>query len=395
MTKSFQCGGNFGGHAAIVPCYVYCVKRFCTEGVNWGCRLETVTPATTEQPVRVLVVDDSSSQRTMLIGMLEADPLIQVIGWAGNGEEAIVAVNRLKPDLITMDLRMPIMDGLLASELIMRDNPTPILMVTGSVSRSNQHMIAQALNAGVLGILAKPNAASSTASAEFVRMVKGLSRIRIKGRHKRENPLLALEKPRATIKPNITMTFTAPENIQIIGIAASTGGPAVLEQMLTQLPSDFKTPILIVQHIAAGFAQSLVDWLKPLCKVPVRLAVAGSKLEHGVTIASEHHLTIKNGLLTSSLEPPVSGHRPSGTVLFRSLASEFGSSALGIVLTGMGSDGAQGLKELKSSGGTIVAQDKPSSVIHSMPNAAIALGVVDVVLNPDEIVALLLGLKGT
>jgi two-component system, chemotaxis family, protein-glutamate methylesterase/glutaminase len=278
----------------------------------------------------------------------------------------------------------------------MRDNPTPILMVTGSVSRSNQHMIAQALNAGVLGILAKPNAASSTASAEFVRMVKGLSRIRIKGRHKREPPLLVGDGLRpSTTKSSITTTFTPPENIQIIGIAASTGGPAVLEQVLTQLPANFEIPIVIVQHIAAGFAQSLVDWLKPLCNIPVRLAQAGSKLESGITIASETHLTIKNGLLTSSLEPPVSGHRPSGTVLFRSLASQYGSSALGIVLTGMGSDGAQGLKELKSSGGTIVAQDKPSSVIHSMPNAAIALGVVDVVLNPDEIVALLLGLKGT
>lgn len=351
-----------------------------------------MTQSTTEQQVRVLVVDDSSSQRTMLIGMLEADPNIQVIGWASNGEEAVQAVNRLKPDLVTMDLRMPIMDGLAASERIMRDNPTPILMVTGSVSRSNQHMIAQALNAGVLGILAKPNAASSTAGAEFVRMVKGLSKIRIKGRHKRENPLQAAPIPRATIKTSAT-TFTAPDNIQIIGIAASTGGPGILEQMLTQLPQDFKPPILIVQHIAAGFAQSLVDWLRPLCQIPVRLAQVGSKLESGITIASETHLTIKNGMLTSSLEPPVSGHRPSGTVLFRSLAAEYGSSALGIVLTGMGSDGAQGLQELKDTGATIIAQDKTSSVIHSMPNAAIALGIVDAVLTPNEIVAVLLGLK--
>jgi two-component system, chemotaxis family, protein-glutamate methylesterase/glutaminase len=351
-----------------------------------------VTPATTEQPVRVLVVDDSSSQRNILIRMLEADPLVRVIGWASNGEEAIQAVSRLKPDLVTMDLRMPIMDGLAASELIMRDNPTPILMVTGSVSRSNQHMIAQALNAGVLGILAKPNAASSTASAEFVRMVKGLSKIRIKGRHKRENPLLTIEKPQATIKAD-AVTFMVPANIQIIGIAASTGGPAILEQILTQLPANFETPIVIVQHIAAGFAQSLVDWLKPLCQIPVRIAQAGSKLEPGITIASEMHLTIKNGALTSSLEPPVSGHRPSGTVLFRSLASEYGTSALGIVLTGMGSDAAQGLQELKNVGGTVIAQDKNSSVIFSMPNAAIGLGIVDAVLNPDEIVAVLSGLN--
>jgi two-component system, chemotaxis family, protein-glutamate methylesterase/glutaminase len=361
-----------------------------------GVKVQTVTLGATEQPVRVLVVDDSSSQRNMLIGMLEADPLIQVIGWASNGEEAILAVDRLKPDLVTMDLRMPIMDGLIASEHIMQDNPTPILMVTGSVSRSNQHMIAQALNAGVLGILAKPNAASLTASAEFVRMVKGLSRVRIRGRHKHqipENTALGLAQPRGATKPITLKTLAQLEHVQVIGIAASTGGPAVLEQILTRLPKDFEIPILIVQHIAAGFAQSLVDWLNPLCNIPVRLARSGSKLESGITIASETHLTVQNGVLTSSLEPQVSGHRPSGTVLFRSLAKEYGSSALGIVLTGMGNDGALGLQNLKNAAGTVIAQDKTSSVIHSMPNSAIALGIVDAVLNPEEIISVLVGLK--
>jgi two-component system, chemotaxis family, protein-glutamate methylesterase/glutaminase len=350
----------------------------------------------TEQPVRVLVVDDSSSQRNMLIGMLEADPLIRVIGWASNGEEAILAVSRLKPDLVTMDLRMPIMDGLIASEHIMQDFPTPILMVTGSVSRSNQHMIAQALNAGVLGILAKPNAGSLTASAEFVRMVKGLSRVRIKGRHNHQksgSAVLELEQPRATSKPTTSKVLEQQKNIQVIGIAASTGGPPVLEQIFSRLPKDFEIPILLVQHIATGFAQSLVDWLTPLCQIPVRVARVHSILEPGITIASNTHLTIKNGVLTSSLEPPVSGHRPSGTVLFRSLAREYGSSALGIVLTGMGNDGALGLQELKNAGGTVIAQDKTSSVIHSMPNSAIALGIVDAVLSPEEIVGVLLGLK--
>jgi two-component system chemotaxis response regulator CheB len=352
-----------------------------------------VTSGTTEQSVRVLVVDDSSSQRNMLIGMLEADPLIRVIGWASNGEEAILAVNRLKPDLVTMDLRMPIMDGLIASEHIMHDNPTPILMVTGSVSRSNQHMIAQALNAGVLGILAKPNAASLTASAEFVRMVKGLSRVRIRGRHKPDNANPDSGHTRVVAKAIISKAPGQIQAVRVIGIASSTGGPAVLEQILTRLPSDFEIPILLVQHIAAGFAQSLVDWLNPLCNIPVRLARPGSKLESGITIASETHLTVQNGVLTSSLEPPVSGHRPSGTVLFRSLAKEFGSSALGIVLTGMGNDAALGLQELKNAGGKVIAQDKTSSVIHSMPNSTIALGIADAVLDPEEITNVLVGLK--
>ena len=341
-----------------------------------------------QQKIRVLVVDDSSAQRNMLIGMLEADAAIQVVAWASNGEEAIQAVKRFKPDLVTMDLRMPIMDGLLASEQIMRENPTPILMVTGSVSRSNQHMITQALNAGVLGILAKPNAKSSTASEEFVRMVKGLSQVRLRGRHNKT--LNNLVQPRETIPKT-----TSPHQplklkpVQVIGIAASTGGPPVLEQIFSALPSDFEIPVLVVQHIAAGFAQSLVDWLSPLCKIPVRLAIPGSNLESGITIASGEHLTVRNGKLATSLEPPVSGHRPSGTVLFRSLAAEFGSSAVGVVLTGMGSDGAVGLQALKQAGGTVIAQDKSSSVIHSMPNSAITLGIVDAVLNPQEIAATL------
>ncbi len=252
-----------------------------------------MTQGVTEQSVRVLVVDDSSSQRNMLIGMLEADPLIQVIGWASNGEEAILAVNRLKPDLVTMDLRMPIMDGLIASERIMQDNPTPILMVTASVSRSNQQMIAQALHAGVLGIVAKPSATSLTASADFVRMVKGLSRVRIPGGHKYQIAQSPPTQARVQPNPPSSNALAQLQKVQVIGIAASTGGPTVLEQILTRLPSDFEIPILLVQHIATGFAQSLVDWLGSLCKIPVRIAQAGSKLEPGITIASNTHLTVQ------------------------------------------------------------------------------------------------------
>jgi two-component system, chemotaxis family, protein-glutamate methylesterase/glutaminase len=345
-----------------------------------------VTTAAFEKIVRVLVVDDSSSQRNMLIGMLEADPAIQVVGWASNGEEAILAVERFKPDLITMDLRMPVMDGLIASERIMHSNPTPILMVTGSVSRNNQHMITQALNAGVLGILAKPNAKSLTASEEFVRMVKGLSQVRLKGRH--NTTLKQAIQPPATISKATNPHLTI-KHAQVIGIVASTGGPPVLEQILSSFPTNFEIPILVVQHIASGFALSLVDWLAPLCRIPVRLAVAGTKLEPGITIASGDHLTVRNGVLASSLEPAVSGHRPSGTILFRSLAAEFGANAVGVILTGMGNDGANGLKTLKESGGTVIAQDKNSSVIHSMPNSAIALGVVDAVMTPYQIAVML------
>ncbi len=353
-----------------------------------------MTTNAVQQSVRVLVVDDSSLQRNMLIGMLQADAGIEVVGWASNGEEAIVAVERLKPDLVTMDLRMPIMDGLTASERIMREHPTPILMVTGSVSRSNQGMITQALKAGVLGILAKPSATSPTAGDEFVRMVKGLAQVRVRGRRRTDSILKNQSsftlQPRATIIQAVSPQL---ERVRVIGIAASTGGPPVLQTILTQLPSDFEIPVLIVQHIASGFARSLVDWLSPLCNIPVQLAVPGTPLTAGIFIASDTHLTLRKGMLSSSLEPAVSGHKPSATVLFRSLAQEFGAHALGVVLTGMGNDGAAGLADLKQAGGMVIAQDKTSSVIHSMPASAIALGISDAILNPEEIASTLAKLK--
>jgi two-component system, chemotaxis family, protein-glutamate methylesterase/glutaminase len=350
--------------------------------------------------IRVLVVDDSSVQRQMLVALLSVDPEFEVVGTAESGERAIVQAQKLQPDVITMDLRMPGMDGLSASQAIIAQQAIPILMVTASVSRDDQRLIAKAFSAGILAVVAKPSLHAVQDHDEFRRMVKGVSKVKLVRR--RASPT-----PRASVPPRITPPAvpTAPfpaeqrrkprlsletmpahvKRLEIVGIAASTGGPQLLASLLRQLPAQYPLPVLVVQHIASGFAGSLVEWLEPLCQVPVRLAEPGLALQPGVWVAHGKHLVVRDGKLGVSLEPNVSGHNPSGTVLFNSLAAAYPSSSLGIILTGMGEDGAQGLKTMRDAGSVTIAQDAESSVIHGMPGAAIAIGAADFILSPEDI----------
>ena len=343
-----------------------------------------------ERPIRVLVVDDSRVQREMLIQALSQDRQLEVVGSAGSGVEAIAQFRRLNPDVVTMDLRMPHMDGLETSAALLKLRAVPILMVTGSVSRFDQKLVSKALELGILAVTHKPGSLEEFGALR--QLVVGLSQVRLVRRTRETRPEATLERPHFARALDV-------RRIEIVGLVASTGGPQVLERILRGLPAHFPLPILVVQHIASGFAQSMVDWLGPLCRVPVRMAQRGHRLEAGVWFASESHLTVQGGspqgtlgslvgTMSTSLEMPVDGHRPSGTVLLRSLAREYGPRALGAVLTGMGEDGASGLRELRSSGGLGVAQDPETASIGSMPRAAIA-GGVDAVLGPSELLALL------
>jgi two-component system, chemotaxis family, protein-glutamate methylesterase/glutaminase len=347
--------------------------------------------------IRVLVVDDSSTQRQMLVALISADPEFEVVGTADSGERAIQQASALMPDVITMDLRMTGMDGLSASQAITARFPIPILMVTASVSRDDQRLIAKAFSAGILAIVAKPSVHATENHDEFRRMVKGVSRVKLVRRReitkhnpppapatKQLVPPLPIEQRR---KPRLSYAVMPAhvKRIDVIGIASSTGGPQVLEKILTKLPADFPVPVLIVQHIASGFASSLGDWLRPLCALPVRIVEPSQPVVSGIWIADRKHLVVRDGKFGVSLEPPVTGHCPSGTVLFQSLAQEYGAAALGVILTGMGEDGAIGLRALHDAGGVTVAQDEESSVIHGMPGAAIALGAADFALPPVEI----------
>ena len=339
--------------------------------------------------IRVLVVDDSALQRGLLVALLKLDSELEVVGTADSGLQAIEKARVLLPDVITMDLRMPGMDGLKAAQEIMAQQPTPILLVTASISRDDQRLVASAFSAGILAIVAKPSVHAIELHDEFRRMVKGVSRVKLARRHSSAiRSVVTVNAPpeqRSKMRSSLAAMPAHVKRLEVIGIASSTGGPQVLEQILSTLPVNFPVPVLVVQHIAHGFAPSLVEWLDSRCHLPVRIAEVGQALQPGVWIADGQHLVVQSGKIGVSTEANVSGHCPSGTVLFRSLAAEFGASALGIILTGMGEDGAIGLQALHDAGGVTIAQNFSSSVIHGMPGAAIRLGAADFALPPDDI----------
>ncbi len=350
----------------------------------------------TATPVRVLVVDDSDLQRSLLIMMLERDPAIQVVGQARNGEEALARTATLHPDVITVDLQMPGIDGLETTRRIMQQYPTPVVLVAMAVSPADQRLVGEALAAGVLAVVAKPSAGpgSERAVAELTETVKRMAEVRVIRRRQAE---VAHAEPGedAVAAPPLSLVKTIwPQGIDIVAIGASTGGPQVLQTILTKLPATFRPPVLIVQHIAEGFGSSIATWLGPQCALPFNLAEAGTILNRpGIYLAPPgKHLIVQGQRLAFSTEPPIRGHRPSATILFRSVAAAYQQRAVGILLTGMGDDGAVGLAAMKQAGAVTIAQDEASSVVFGMPGAAVALGVVDYILPPHGIPPLLLHL---
>ena len=345
-------------------------------------------PALAERRTRVLVVDDSPTQRAILLALLGDDPELEIVGWATNGQEAVQAAARLQPDVITMDLRMPVMDGLEATRSIMHETPTPIVMVTSSASVDDRQMAFAALEAGVLAFVPKPapGASGRLAADELVRTVKSMAQVRVVRRWSPRRHALRVAVPDAPV--------ARPKGAQppgVVAIGASTGGPQALHEILTRLPASFPLPVLVVQHIAEGFAAGLVDWLRPLCPLPIQLAAPGVVLDRpAIHVApSGRHLEVRGRMLTLSADAAVSGHRPSATVLFRAVAREYGAAAVGVLLSGMGDDGAAGLRDLRRAGGLTIAQDEASSVVFGMPAVAIGMGVVDHVVPPSAISALL------
>ena len=337
--------------------------------------------------VRVLVVDDSAAQRQMLCRLLARDPEIEVVGWAGNGAEALRAVSRLKPDIVTLDDRMPVMDGLETARHIMRDTPTPMVMISGATGADARRLEEAALAAGVLAVQDKRALASvqSTGAADLMRLIKGMASVRLVRRRRG---------PATGIDVAGSHTGGSPNTPEIVAIGASTGGPQALREIIGHLPASYPLPIVVVQHTIAGSSTNLVDWLQIGSRLPIHAAQDGAALGHaGVFIApSERHLVVQARHMTLLDEPPVSLHRPSATVLFRSVAAAYGARSIGILLTGMGDDGAAGLIEMKRVGGLTIAQDEITSVVFGMPAEAIRLGAADHVLSPSQMVALLVEL---
>lgn len=338
------------------------------------------------KPIRVLVADDSALVRALLRDLLESEPGISVVGEASNGREAVELARSLRPDIVTMDLEMPVMNGLQAIEEIMCSKAVPILVVSGA---ADAQLALEAVGRGALEVVGKPDCSPQQAQ-EFiakVRMLAGVAVItRLRPLPRRElpsDPLLS-----QTLQPLTLKAMPWPLAGRVFAIASSTGGPQALASILGGLPAGFPSPVLIAQHIADGFAQGMADWLASLCALPVRLAKSGEQIEPGVVYISpsEQHCVIGSGQRLMLVEQsPEDVYHPSCDRLLQSVADNFGARAAGIILTGMGRDGCQGMAAIRAAGGVTLAQDEASSVIYGMNRVAVEAGSVQRVLPLAEI----------
>jgi two-component system chemotaxis response regulator CheB len=354
--------------------------------------------------VRVLVVDDSLIAREMIAKILRSDPEIEIVGTAKNGVEAIDMTARLKPSIITMDVNMPVMNGLEAIKEIMAYTPTPILVISSLVSKEVE-IAFKALEAGALDVFEKPTMGvwegQEKLERELKAKVKFLSKVKVithlSGKKARREKEKIKEEVLQQVKP-VSKKPVTPTKFKVIAIGASTGGPKALQEILPYLPQDFPIPIVIVQHIVDGFTEGLVEWLEMECEMKVKLGNDGDELTSGtifVAPSRTHMLVDKYKHIKLDNSPPVGGHKPAANVLLSSVAEVFGSSAIGVILTGMGGDGAEGLKAIRDAGGSTIVQDEDSCVVFGMPKVAIELGAAQKIFPPqmirDELMRLVMG----
>lgn len=358
---------------------------------------------------RVLVTEESAVTRMLLVSILDGDPAVKVVGQAVNGRQAVELAARLRPDVITMGVNMPVMDGVEATRQIMERTPTPIVFVSDNDPRDVRRSF-KALEAGALAVLGKPRGPGSPdfaqRSVELCGTVKAMCVIT---RRPLAGAPAGVTAPAARPPASPTRPAFAPptplgdaeppdreqRRIDMLAIGSSTGGPAALAKVLSNLPSTIPVPVLIVQHIAQGFDAGLAEWLNGISPLRVSLAADGRPMRPGEVLIAPYdvHLGVSSSNRTAVLGPGplVDGHRPSASHLFTSVARAYGRHALGVVLTGMGEDGASGLVHIQEAGGWVLSQDEASCVVYGMPAAAVARGVVNRVLPLDGMAQGILG----
>lgn len=328
-------------------------------------------------PVRVMIVEDSLVVRRLLTHIIARDPRLLLVGAVESAEEAMRSLPRLRPDVVSMDIRLPGMDGLEATRRIMEENPTPIVVIADAVEDASLRISMNALRAGALSVVEKPVGLSSRhyeAIAEeictqlFIMSQVPVIRRRAIGRAA-EPPFPAFPEP--------APSMTVPVRPAVVAMAASTGGPPALARVIGALPARFPAPILLVQHMGAPFMEGFAGWLDGLVPLKVEIGRDGvTPLPGHVYVApgDRHLLLSQAGPLQVSAGPPVGGQRPSANLLFQSVAQAAGARGLGILLTGMGEDGARGLTELRRQGGFTITEHESSAVVYGMPAAAVRLG---------------------
>jgi len=355
--------------------------------------------------LRVLVVEDSITIRKRLVEVLEEDQQFEVVAEAADGRQAIDRCLQLRPDVVTMDMMLPGVTGLDATEYIMAHCPTPILVVSASFNRGEVLNTYDALAAGAVDVIEKPSGREPPGvwESDFRRALKIVSRVRVithlrarLGGAGRELPAPAgASRPpsRRSLAPSAPLAPEESRSRSLLAIGASTGGPSALVQVLGALPRDLQSPALVVLHIGSSFAFAFADWLGAQLARPVAYAQGGevvATLRGRVVLAPpERHLIVHGGRLVLSDGPERHSCRPSVDVLFESVAREYGADAAGCLLTGMGRDGAAGLLALRRAGAATVAQDEATSVIYGMPREAALLGAAERILPLGEIGAAL------
>ncbi len=323
-----------------------------------------------DRPIRVLVVEDSRTQCELLVRLLSASGDFTVVGTATNGQEAVTATLRLRPDVIAMDIHLPIMDGYEATRQIMQRCPTPIVMVSNSNGDAERRAV-QSLAAGALAVVRKPAGlqpgVQQVDRTNFLTMLRLMAGVRVVTRYP----------PRSQRSSALLSDRTTQP--QILAIAASTGGPVAIQTVLNGLEQSYPLPILVVQHIARGFMQALADWLDSTTPLTVRVAQAQEPLlpAHVYLPPDDQHILVTQpGHIALRAAVPGDRYCPGADVLFESVARVYGKRAIGVILTGMGDDGARGLLVLRTAGGLTLGQDEASCVVYGMPQAALAAGAV-------------------
>ena len=346
---------------------------------------EKAEPRGGGEPIRVLIVDDVKSARDLLQDILTTDPRFQVVGAVADGLEAVAAALKMRPDLVTMDIRLPGIDGFQAVERILAVFPVPIVMITASMGKQEEKLF-RAITAGALDVLDKQELYLWRTRPEirnsFLKRLRTLASTKVKRVRgfipTEAEPLITFRRPQGRIA----------KSPLVVAIAASTGGPTALVKVLKRISPQVNAAFLVVQHMSRGFLEGLVRWLDNEVGLEVKKAQEGDGLEAGVVLVApgDHHMMVTEMdtvRLNTSL--PINGHRPSAEVLFDSVARNYGKRGAGVILTGMGSDGAEGLKNLRLCGGHTIVQDEETSIIFGMPRAAIELDAAEIVLPLDEI----------
>lgn len=368
--------------------------------------------------IKILIAEDSPTVTMILQKIFAADDECQVIGTAKNGKEAVDKVKLLRPDIVTMDIRMPVMDGFEATKQIMTFHPTPILVISASVGKDDLNIAFNAIRAGALDIVEKPKGNLAMdyeyIGRDLIKKVKILSGVKVfhhvsgKAIRARADSKLAssgdlpvtpasnkfgIKTPStrellAADKRLYPKAKTSSKPPELVAIASSTGGPSALLKILKNLPDTFQIPIVIVQHICEGFGQGFVDWLNKECNLNVKTAERGEVLTQGnIYVAPDgFHLLIDPGkVVRLSKSMPINGLRPCATLMMETAAKVYGGATIGVILTGMGRDGADGMKAIKDAGGLTIAQSPETCVVFGMPKEAIELGVVDKILPIERI----------